>query len=361
MQSSAARISIRKQWRKDFRPKEGLLVLAAIIIYLAMSKRARPAPRRKQPTSVVTGGAGFLGSHLVDLLLQRGHRVVAIDNFVTGTVENISHLAGNPAFRFIQQDVTEFLFLHGPVDYVWHFASPASPIDYLELPIQTLKVGSLGTHKALGLAREKSARFLLASTSEIYGDPLVHHQAEEDWGNVNTIGPRGCYDESKRFAEALTMAYHREHAMETRIVRIFNTYGPRMRINDGRVVPSFISQALRHEPITVFGDGTQTRSFCYCSDLIEGIYRLMMSGRAEPVNIGNPHEMTMLEFAQEIIGATRSRSRVVFRPLPQDDPKQRRPDITRARKWLKWEPKVPLSEGLKSTIAYFRGKLGRTA
>lgn len=309
------------------------------------------------PISVVTGGAGFLGSHLVDLLLGRGHRVVAVDNFVTGTVENISHLAGNIRFRFIQQDVTEFLFLHGPVDYVWHFASPASPIDYLELPIQTLKVGSLGTHKALGLAREKSARFLLASTSEIYGDPLVHPQAEEYWGNVNTIGPRGCYDESKRFAEALTMAYHREHAMETRIVRIFNTYGPRMRINDGRVVPSFISQALRQEPITVFGDGTQTRSFCYCSDLIEGIYRLMLSSRSEPVNIGNPHEMTMLEFAQEIIHATRSRSRVVFRPLPQDDPKQRRPDITRARKWLRWEPRVPLGEGLKSTIAYFRGKV----
>jgi len=307
--------------------------------------------------SVVTGGAGFLGSHLVDLLLARGHRVVAVDNFVTGTVENISHLAGNIRFRFIQQDVTEFLFLHGPVDYVWHFASPASPIDYLELPIQTLKVGSLGTHKALGLAREKSARFLLASTSEIYGDPLEHPQAEEYWGNVNTIGPRGCYDESKRFAEALTMAYHREHAMETRIVRIFNTYGPRMRINDGRVVPSFISQALRHEPITVFGDGTQTRSFCYCSDLIEGIYRLMLSGRSEPVNIGNPHEMTMLEFAQQIIRATRSRSRVVFRPLPQDDPKQRRPDITRARKWLRWEPRVPLAEGLKSTIAYFQGKV----
>ncbi|HXJ58683.1 MAG TPA: UDP-glucuronic acid decarboxylase family protein [Verrucomicrobiae bacterium] len=309
------------------------------------------------PMSVVTGGAGFLGSHLVDLLLARGHRVVAVDNFVTGTVENISHLAGNIRFRFIQQDVTEFLFLHGPVDYVWHFASPASPIDYLELPIQTLKVGSLGTHKALGLAREKSARFLLASTSEIYGDPLEHPQAEEYWGNVNTIGPRGCYDESKRFAEALTMAYHREHAMETRIVRIFNTYGPRMRINDGRVVPSFISQALRHEPITVFGDGTQTRSFCYCSDLIEGIYRLMLSGRSEPVNIGNPHEMTMLEFAQQIIRATRSRSRVVFRPLPQDDPKQRRPDITRARKWLRWEPRVPLAEGLKSTIAYFQGKV----
>jgi len=298
-----------------------------------------------------------LGSHLVDLLLSRGHRVIAIDNFVTGTVENIEHLAGNTDFKFIQQDVTEFLFLHEPVDYVWHFASPASPIDYLELPIQTLKVGSLGTHKALGLAKEKGARFLLASTSEIYGDPLVHPQREDYWGNVNTIGPRGCYDESKRFAEALVMAYHREHGIETRIVRIFNTYGPRMRLNDGRVVPAFISQALQNKPITVFGDGRQTRSFCYCADLIEGIYRLMMGGHGEPVNIGNPHEMTMVQFAEEIIRATRSRSRLVFRPLPQDDPKQRRPDITRARRWLKWEPKVTLAEGLKSTIRYFKGKI----
>jgi dTDP-glucose 4,6-dehydratase len=273
----------------------------------------------KGPTSVVTGGAGFLGSHLVDLLLSRGHRVIAIDNFVTGAVENIDHLGGNTNFKFIQQDVTEFIFLHGPVDYVWHFASPASPIDYLELPIQTLKVGSLGTHKALGLAKEKKARFLLASTSEIYGDPLVHPQTEDYWGNVNTIGPRGCYDESKRFAEALAMAYHREHGIQTRIVRIFNTYGPRMRLNDGRVVPAFISQAIQNKPITVFGDGTQTRSFCYCSDLIEGIYRLMTSSHSEPVNIGNPHEMTMLQFAEEIIKATGSRSKIVFKPLPQDD------------------------------------------
>jgi dTDP-glucose 4,6-dehydratase len=243
------------------------------------------------------------------------------------------------------------------VDYVWHFASPASPVDYLEYPIQTLKVGSLGTHKALGLAREKGARFLLASTSEIYGDPLVHPQTEDYWGNVNTIGPRGCYDESKRFAEALVMAYHREHGIATRIVRIFNTYGPRMRLRDGRVVPAFISQALAHRPITVFGDGSQTRSFCYCSDLIEGIYRLMMGRHAEPVNIGNPHELTMLQFAEEIIRATRSRSRLTFRPLPQDDPKQRRPDITRARRWLGWEPRVPLAAGLKETIAYFRRKL----
>ena len=324
-----------------------------------MPKRtARPSPARP-PVSVVTGGAGFLGSHLVDLLLARGHRVIAIDNFVTGSVANIDHLAGDTRFRFIQQDVTEFIFLDEPVEYVWHFASPASPIDYLELPIQTLKVGSLGTHKALGLAKEKGARFLIASTSEIYGDPLVHPQTEDYWGNVNTIGPRGCYDESKRFAEALTMAYHREHGIETRIVRIFNTYGPRMRLNDGRVVPAFISQALQHQPITVFGDGTQTRSFCFCSDLIDGIYRLMMGTHGEPVNIGNPHELTMLQFAAEIIRATRSRSKIVHRPLPQDDPKQRKPDITRARAWLKWEPQVPLAEGLKSTIAYFRKKLGR--
>jgi dTDP-glucose 4,6-dehydratase len=316
-----------------------------------------PSPRRAQPVSVVTGGAGFLGSHLVDLLLARGHRVIAIDNLITGSVANLDHLAGNTRFRFIQQDVTEFLFLDGPVDYVWHFASPASPVDYLEYPIQTLKVGSLGTHKALGLAREKGARFLLASTSEIYGDPLVHPQTEDYWGNVNTIGPRGCYDESKRFAEALVMAYHREHGIATRIVRIFNTYGPRMRLRDGRVVPAFVSQALAHKPITVFGDGSQTRSFCYCSDLIEGIYRLMMGRHAEPVNIGNPHELTMLQFAQEIIRATRSRSRITFRPLPQDDPKQRRPDITRARRWLGWEPQVPLAAGLQETIAYFRRKL----
>ncbi len=305
----------------------------------------------------MTGGAGFLGSHLVDLLLARGHRVIAIDNFVTGSVENISHLSGNLNFKFIQQDVTEFIFLHEPVNYVWHFASPASPIDYLELPIQTLKVGSLGTHKALGLARNKGARFLLASTSEIYGDPLVHPQTEDYWGNVNTIGPRGCYDEAKRFAEAITMAYAREHAIPTRIVRIFNTYGPRMRLNDGRVVPAFVSQALTNKPLTVFGQGRQTRSFCYVSDLIEGIFRLMMSGHGEPVNIGNPREMTMLEFAKEIIRATGSRSKIVFRPLPQDDPRQRQPDITRARTWLKWEPQVPLSEGLKRTIAYFRVKV----
>ncbi len=306
---------------------------------------------------MVTGGAGFLGSHLSDLLLQRGHRVVVLDNLVTGSVDNIAHLAGHPHFKFIRQDVTEFLFLEGPVHFVWHFASPASPVDYLELPIQTLKVGSLGTHKALGLAKSKGARFLLASTSEIYGDPLVHPQPEEYWGNVNTIGPRGCYDEAKRFAEALTMAYHREHGLETRIVRIFNTYGPRMRLHDGRVVPAFVSQALKNQPLTVFGRGRQTRSFCYVSDLVEGIYRLMNSSGSEPVNIGNPLELTMVEFARAIIAATGSRSRIVFRPLPQDDPKQRRPVIERARKKLGWEPKVSLAEGLAKTIEYFRGKV----
>jgi dTDP-glucose 4,6-dehydratase len=320
-----------------------------------MSKRKNV--QQNQPRSVVTGAAGFLGSHLADLLLARGHRVIAIDNFITGNVDNISHLGGNPDFKFILQDVTEFLFLNEPVDYVWHFASPASPVDYLNFPIQTLKVGSLGTHKALGLAMEKGARFLLASTSEIYGDPLVHPQTEEYWGNVNTIGPRGCYDEAKRFAEAMTMAYHREHKVETRIVRIFNTYGPRMRLNDGRVVPAFISQALKNKPVTVFGKGTQTRSFCYVSDLIEGIYRLMMSSYNLPVNIGNPAELTMLKFAEEIIRATNSKSKIVFKPLPQDDPKQRKPDITKAKKLLKWEPKVKLADGLTDTIAYFRKKV----
>ncbi len=319
--------------------------------------RKTTSPARSQPTSVVTGAAGFLGSHLADLLLARGHKVIGIDNFVTGTVDNISHLGGHPNFKFIEQDVTEYLFLDVPVHYVWHFASPASPIDYLDLPIQTLKVGSLGTHKALGLALNKRARFLLASTSEIYGDPLVHPQKEDYWGNVNPIGPRGCYDEAKRFAEALTIAYHKEHGVETRIVRIFNTYGPRMRLNDGRVVPAFISQALKHRPLTVFGRGRQTRSFCYVSDLIEGIYRLILSSYDGPVNIGNPTEMTMLEFARAIIRATGSRSKITFRPLPQDDPRQRRPDITRARRLLGWAPRVPLDEGLVKTIEYFRRKI----
>lgn len=298
-----------------------------------------------------------MGSHLVDYLLGQGHKVIAFDNFVTGSVENIEHLAGNQNFRFIQQDVTEFLFLHGPVDYVWHFASPASPVDYLELPIQTLKVGSLGTHKALGLAMHKGARFLLASTSEVYGDPMVHPQREDYWGNVNPVGVRGCYDESKRFAEALTMAYHRQHKLETRIVRIFNTYGPRMRMNDGRVVPEFICQALRGRPITVFGKGSQTRSFCYYTDLIEGIYRLMMSNWTLPMNLGNPAEITVLEFAREVLRATGSRSRIVFKPLPEDDPKKRQPDIQLARKLLEWSPKVDLREGLEKTVAYFRGRV----
>ncbi|MGA3163986.1 MAG: UDP-glucuronic acid decarboxylase family protein [Verrucomicrobiota bacterium] len=317
-----------------------------------------PSPNKtKQPVSVVTGAAGFLGSHLTDLLLARGHKVIGIDNFITGSVDNIAHLGGNPNFKFILQDVTEFVFLNGPVHYVWHFASPASPFDYLNFPIQTLKVGSLGTHKALGLAKDKKARFLLASTSEIYGDPLVHPQTENYWGNVNPVGPRGCYDEAKRFAEAMTTAYHREHKVQTRIVRIFNTYGPRMRLNDGRVVPTFISQALRHKPVTVFGKGLQTRCFCYVSDLIEGIYRLMMSNYDLPMNIGNPAELTVLEFAKEIIRATQSRSKIVFKPLPQDDPKRRRPDITRAKKILGWSPKVPLDKGLTQTIAYFKRKV----
>jgi dTDP-glucose 4,6-dehydratase len=322
-----------------------------------MNAKLRRARNSHRPTSVVTGAAGFLGSHLTDLLVSRGHKVIGIDNFVTGRVDNISHLGGNPDFKFIQQDVTEFIFLDALVDYVWHFASPASPIDYLELPIQTLKVGSLGTHKALGLAKNKGARFLLASTSEIYGDPLIHPQTEEYWGNVNPIGPRGCYDEAKRFAEALTIAYHKEHQVETRIVRIFNTYGPRMRLNDGRVVPAFVSQALKNKPLTVFGLGAQTRSFCYVSDLIEGIYRLMLSDYDLPVNIGNPREMTVLEFAKQIIKATHSRSKIAFKPLPQDDPRQRQPDITKAKRLLRWEPKVPLADGLVKTIDYFRGKI----
>ncbi len=320
-------------------------------------QKKRAVKSSSQPVSVVTGAAGFLGSHLTDLLLARGHKVIGVDNFVTGSVDNIAHLSGNQDFKFIQQDVSEFMFIDVPVDFVWHLASPASPIDYLELPIQTLKVGSLGTHKALGLAKNKGAKFLLASTSEIYGDPLVHPQTEDYWGNVNTIGPRGCYDESKRFAEAMVMAYHREHKIDTKIIRIFNTYGPRMRVNDGRVVPAFISQALKNKPITVFGDGKQTRSFCYCSDLIEGMYRLMMSNTNLPVNIGNPHEMTMLQFAEAIIKATGSKSKIVHKPLPQDDPKQRKPDISRAKKLLKWEPKVKLNEGLVKTIEYFQSKV----
>jgi dTDP-glucose 4,6-dehydratase len=304
--------------------------------------------------AVITGGAGFLGSHLCDLFLARGHEVICIDNFITGSPLNIKHLFGRDGFTFIKHDVTNYIFVEGDVDYVLHFASPASPIDYLEKPIQTLKVGSLGTHKTLGLAKDKGARFLIASTSEVYGDPLIHPQKEDYWGNVNPVGPRGVYDEAKRFAEAMTMAYHRFHGVQTRIVRIFNTYGERMRVNDGRVVPAFISQALRNEPMTVFGDGSQTRSFCYVSDLIEGIYRLLMSEEVNPTNIGNPNEMTVLQFAERIktlVGAT---APIEFRPLPEDDPKIRRPDITKARKLLDWEPRVPLDEGLKRTIDYFR-------
>ena len=314
------------------------------------------APSLK-PTSVITGGSGFLGSHLSDRLLKEGHRVIAIDNLITGNVANIEHLAGNPDFKFIRHDVTEYIFVPGKVDYVWHFASPASPIDYLKIPIPTLKVGSLGTHNALGLAREKGAAFLLASTSECYGDPLIHPQTEDYWGNVNPIGPRGVYDEAKRFAEAITMAYHRFHQMNTHIVRIFNTYGPRMRLNDGRVVPAFIGQALTGEPMTIFGDGTQTRSFCFVSDLIDGIFRLMMSDFHEPVNIGNPREMTIREFGEEIRRITGTQSQIEHKPLPVDDPKVRQPDITRARKVLGWEPKVEFDKGIRETIEFFRDKV----
>ena len=306
---------------------------------------------------VVTGGAGFLGSHLCDRLLAEGHEVIAVDNLLTGNVRNIAHLADEKRFRFVRHDVTRFIFIDGPVDAVLHFASPASPIDYLELPIQTLKVGSLGTHNALGLAMAKKARFLLASTSECYGDPLVHPQPETYWGNVNPIGPRGVYDEAKRFAEAMTMAYHRAHGVDTRIVRIFNTYGERMRPRDGRVVPALISQALAAEPMTVFGDGSQTRSFCYVSDLIEGIYRLLLSSEVEPVNIGNPAELSVLEFARTIQRLTGTASQIVYRPLPVDDPRVRQPDITKARTRLGWEPKVALEDGLRRTIEYFRGIL----
>ncbi len=311
------------------------------------------------PTSIVTGGAGFLGSHLTDKLLSEGHKVIGIDSLLTGNTRNIEHLVGNSNYSFIKQDVTEYLYIPGEIDYIFHFASPASPIDYLELPIQTLKVGSLGTHKTLGLAKAKKARFLLASTSECYGDPLVHPQKEDYWGNVNPIGPRGVYDEAKRFAEAMTMAYYRTHGVDTHIVRIFNTYGPRMRLRDGRVVPAFVSQALKGEPLTVFGDGAQTRSFCYVSDLIEGIYRLSQSDYHEPVNIGNPNEMTIKQFAEQIIKATGSKSSIDYKPLPVDDPKQRRPDITKAKALLKWEPQVGLEEGLTKTIEYFKGRIDK--
>ena len=313
---------------------------------------------RSKPISVVTGGAGFLGSHLTDRLLSEGHRVIAIDNLVTGNPANIGHLAGNENFQFIKHNVSNFIFLpEEKIDYVFHFASPASPIDYLELPIPTLKVGALGTHNALGLAKAKNAAFFLASTSECYGDPLVHPQKEDYWGNVNPIGPRGVYDEAKRFAEAMTMAYHRYHKIDTKIVRIFNTYGPRMRLRDGRVVPAFIGQALNGQPLTVFGDGSQTRSFCYVSDLIEGIFRLAMSDFHEPVNIGNPREMTIKQFADEIVRLTRAKSTIEYKPLPVDDPKVRQPDISRAKKILGWEPRIDFEEGIKETIDYFRKSL----
>ena len=313
--------------------------------------------KSNKKTAVVTGGAGFLGSHLSDRLLAEGFRVIAIDNLITGNTDNIEHLAGSPDFKFIRHNVSEYIFVPGAVDYVFHFASPASPIDYLEHPIPTLKVGALGTHNTLGLAKDKGATFLLASTSECYGDPLVHPQSEDYWGHVNPIGPRGVYDEAKRFAEAMTMAYHRFHGMDTKIVRIFNTYGPRMRLRDGRVVPAFISQALNNEPLTVFGDGSQTRSFCYVSDLIDGIFRLALSDFHEPVNIGNPAEMTILDFAQKILALIGSQAQIVFKPLPVDDPRVRQPDISRANRLLGWQPKVDFESGIRETIGYFRQKL----
>jgi len=312
------------------------------------------AERRR---ALVTGGAGFLGSHLCERLLDENIEVVCMDNLITGSLSNIEHLFGRVGFVFVKQDVTNYIHVPDRLDYILHFASPASPIDYLKLPIQTLKVGALGTHKALGLAKASGARFLLASTSEVYGDPLVHPQPENYWGNVNPVGPRGVYDEAKRFAEALTMAYRKHHGVETRIVRIFNTYGPRMRAGDGRVVPTFINQALLGQPLTAFGDGSQTRSFCYVDDLIEGIWRLLLADYELPVNIGNPSEMTVLQFAREIIRLTDSSSQVEFAALPEDDPKVRQPDITLARKQLDWEPKVPLENGLAATIDYFRTRL----
>ena len=308
------------------------------------------------PRTLITGGAGFLGSHLSEYLLNKGHEVVCMDNLITGSKQNISGIKSDN-FHFINHNVSEFIELDGDLDYILHFASPASPIDYLELPIQTLKVGALGTHNALGVAKAKNATFLLASTSEVYGDPLVHPQPEEYWGNVNPIGPRGVYDEAKRFAEAITMAYHRTHGVNTKIVRIFNTYGPRMRINDGRAIPNFLKQALTGEDLTIYGNGSQTRSFCYVSDLVEGIYRLLMSDQHEPVNIGNPIEMTIQQMADKILQATQSQSKIVQVPLPEDDPKTRQPNITLAKKLLDWEPKVSLDEGLESTLEYFKQQI----
>lgn len=306
---------------------------------------------------VITGGAGFLGSHLCDKFVTEGFNVICIDDLITGNTDNISHLIGAENFSFIKHDITNYIFIAGKVDYILHFASPASPIDYLKLPIQTLKVGSLGTHKVLGLAKEKNARMLLASTSEIYGDPDVHPQKEEYWGNVNPIGPRGVYDEAKRFAEAITMAYHRYHKLDTRIVRIFNTYGPRMRLDDGRALPAFVGQALRGEDITVFGDGLQTRSFCYVSDLVEGIYKLLMSNETDPVNIGNPDEISIKQFAEEVIKITGTKSKLTYKPLPEGDPKVRQPDISKARNILGWSPKIEREEGLRITIDYFKKRI----
>ncbi|MFN6373735.1 MAG: UDP-glucuronic acid decarboxylase family protein [Chitinophagia bacterium] len=303
---------------------------------------------------LITGAAGFLGSHLCDRFIKEGFDVVGMDNLITGDLKNIEHLFKLKEFEFYHHDVTKFIHVPGPIDYILHFASPASPIDYLKIPIQTLKVGALGTHNCLGLAKAKGARILVASTSEVYGDPLVHPQTEEYWGNVNPVGPRGVYDEAKRFMESITMAYHTYHKVETRIVRIFNTYGPRMRLNDGRALPAFIGQALRGEDLTVFGDGSQTRSFCYVDDLIEGIYRLLMSDYASPVNIGNPVEISLLDFAEEILKLTEAKTKIIFKPLPVDDPKQRKPDITKAKEILGWEPKVSRQEGLKVTYDYFR-------
>jgi dTDP-glucose 4,6-dehydratase len=313
----------------------------------------------RRPRTLVTGGAGFLGSHLCDRLLAEGHEVICADNLITGSVDNIAHLFGREGFRFLKQDVTEYLYVEGPVDFILHFASPASPVDYLRLPIQTLKVGSLGTHKALGLAKAKGARFLLASTSEVYGDPQVHPQPESYWGHVNPVGPRGVYDEAKRFAEAMTMAYHRTHGVETRIARIFNTYGPRMRPHDGRVVSNFLVQALDGKPLTVYGDGRQTRSFCYVSDEVDGLFRLLMSSEREPVNLGNPAERTIRDLVAAVETILGRALPVTYEPLPQDDPRVRQPDITRARALLGWEPKVDLAEGLRETIGYFRSRQAR--
>ncbi len=321
------------------------------------TKKARSRARRRGRV-LITGGAGFLGSHLCDYFLAKGFEVLCVDNLLTGSTDNIAHIR-NQAFTFINLDVTGYIYVEGPIDHILHFASPASPKDYLELPIQTLKVGSLGTHKALGLAKAKGATFLLASTSEVYGDPLVHPQKESYWGNVNPVGPRGVYDEAKRFAEALTVAYRSTHGVNSKIARIFNTYGPRMRLDDGRAIPTFMTQALRGGPVTVFGDGSQTRSFCYIDDLVEGIYRLLLSDHPGPMNLGNPKELSLLEMARKVIAVTGSRSRIVHRPLPVDDPKVRQPDISLARSALGWSPKVDLEEGLRRTVRYFRERLAR--